>query len=128
MRLAAIDIYSGHDDKHWTCFSALPLQVDAISSEAATHPRRFLIKYESTGKDLVSDLGEPQRKGGGANDRSGPAAWMEWCLGLNAPGSDNKKRCKLQVELAGPAARGADRWNAEKAGACTWAVITITNS
>ncbi|SJX64195.1 uncharacterized protein SRS1_14850 [Sporisorium reilianum f. sp. reilianum] len=121
-RLAAIDIYSGHDDTKWTCFPALPLSVHVTSSEV-----EITIKHDSKGKDLVNDLGEPQRKGGGAGDRSGPAAWMEWSLQLKSPsGSETRRDFKMQVELAGAAARGANRWNAERAGTCNWAVLTIS--
>lgn len=119
LRLAAIDIYSGQDDKRWTLFPGLPLQIDAVSIQAS-------IAHDSTGKDLVSSLGEPQRKGGGAGGRSGPAAWMEWTLQLCSTNSSQPKDIKIQIELAGAAARGADRWNAERAGSCPWAVITIT--
>ncbi|KAJ9474152.1 hypothetical protein PHBOTO_004202 [Pseudozyma hubeiensis] len=126
LRLAAIDVYSGYDDKRWSCFPALPLQVDAVSLGAEEHPRKVVIEHKSTGKHLVADLGEPQRKGGGANDRAGPAVWMEWHFQLESTHSQSKRHFKLQVELAGAAARGADRWNAEKAGACTWQVITIS--
>ena len=71
-------------------------------------------------------LGEPQRKGGGAGGRSGPAAWMEWTLQGEMPDTAEPKGVKLQIELAGDGARGADRWNIERAGACSWAVITIS--
>lgn len=120
LRLAAIDIYSGLDDRKWICFPALPLSIHATSSEA-----EITIKHNSRGKDLVNDLGEPQRKGGGAGDRSGPAVWMEWNLQLKSA-SGLGREFKMQIELAGAAARGADRWNAERAGTCNWAVITIS--
>lgn len=120
-RLAAIDIYSGLEDKRWTCFPALPLSLHVISSEA-----EITIKYDSKGKDLVNDLGEPKRKDGGAGDRAGPAVWMEWSLQLKSEGSEERKEFKIQIELAGAAARGVDRWNAERAGTCNWAVITIS--
>ncbi len=50
---------------------------------------------------------------------------MEWSLQLKTSPAD-AKAFKLQIELAGAGARGADRWNAERAGACQWAVITIS--
>lgn len=126
LRLAAIDIYSGHQDRRWTCFPALPLTLQTARTDAVTQPLEVSIKSDTTGKDLVTDLGEPHRKGGGAGDRSGPAAWMEWSLRLKAANSAKEKEFELQVELAGAGARGADRWNAERAGACQWAVITIS--
>ncbi|EST04539.1 hypothetical protein PSEUBRA_006283 [Kalmanozyma brasiliensis GHG001] len=126
LRLAAIDVYSGHEDKRWTCFPALPLTLKAARTDAVTHPLEVSIKSDTKGKDLVTDLGEPHRKGGGAGDRSGPAAWMEWSLQLKAADTAQERKFKLQVELAGAGARGADRWNAERAGACQWAVITIS--
>lgn len=98
------------------------------ASPAATGkaPIHATIALDSTGKDLVSMLGEPQRKGGGAGGRSGPAAWMEWTLQLNMSDTGESNEVKLQIELAGAGARGADRWNAERAGTCPWAVITIS--
>ena len=51
---------------------------------------------------------------------------MEWSLELKSTSSDEVRKCKLQVELAGVAARGADRWNADRAGKCKWAVITVS--
>ncbi|TKY89597.1 hypothetical protein EX895_001382 [Sporisorium graminicola] len=122
LRLAAIDIYSGLDDKKWTCFPALPLSMHVTRSEAEVS-----INHDSKGRDLINELGEPQRKGGGAGDRSGPAVWMEWSLQLKSPSDLGARReFKMQIELAGAAARGADRWNAERAGTCNWAVITIS--
>lgn len=71
-------------------------------------------------------LGEPNRKGGGAGGRAGPAAWMEWSLQVSSPESVTSTDITLQIELAGASARGADRWNAERAGTCHWAFITIS--
>ncbi|SPO29498.1 uncharacterized protein UTRI_04767_B [Ustilago trichophora] len=128
LRLAAIDIYSAHEDKRWTGCPGLPLQISATHVETGRKTVEAIITHDSTGKALVSLLGEPERKGGGAGGRSGPAAWMEWSLRLSSPDSDSRaaKEVKVQVELAGAGARGADRWNAERAGACQWAVITIS--
>ncbi|SNX85797.1 uncharacterized protein MEPE_04506 [Melanopsichium pennsylvanicum] len=126
LQLSAIDIYSAHGDESWSDCPALPLQIDAIRSPARAEPIKATIAHNSTGKDLVSDLGEPQRKGGGAGGRSGPAAWMEWSFQLRSMASNEAKDTKILIELAGAAARGADRWNAERAGACQWAVITIS--
>ena len=124
--LPAIDIYSAHGDKNWTCCPGLPLEIKASRAGAAKTPVRASITHETTGKDLVSMLGEPQRKGGGAGGRSGPAAWMEWTLQVKLAQTGEVGEVTLQIELAGAGARGADRWNAERAGACPWAVITIS--
>lgn len=124
LNLVAIDVYSGHDDNRWTCFTNLPLQVQATQSDGSS--LTATITRDSTGKDLVSILGEPQRKGGGAGGRSGPAAWMEWSFQIAMPSSSQGRNVKLQIELAGASARGVDRWNPERAGACKWEVITIS--
>ncbi|ETS64985.1 hypothetical protein PaG_00432 [Moesziomyces aphidis] len=122
LRLAAIDVYSARDDKSWTCFPRLPIQVDLLPLDQAD--KSTSITLDSTGKDLVSSLGEPHRKGGGANDRAGPAAWLEWSLDIQSNGKATP--VKLQVELNGTGARGADRWNADRAGSCPWSVINIS--
>ncbi|SAM84827.1 uncharacterized protein UBRO_05976 [Ustilago bromivora] len=124
--LAAIDIYSANEDKSWTCFPTLPLQIDALRDDTASEQVKATITKAITGKDLVSSLGEPQRKGGGAGGRSGPAAWMEWSLKLDRSNLNESDPTTLQIELAGAGARGADRWNAERAGNCKWAVITVS--
>jgi hypothetical protein len=127
LRLVAIDIYSAHGDKRWTCFPGLPLQIDAYCSGVrAGSPTRAAISRDATGKQLVSLLGEPQRKGGGAGSRSGPAAWMEWSFQLSPSEPEQAKEIKILIELAGDGARGVDRWNAERAGTCHWGVITIS--
>lgn len=126
VRLEAIDVYSGHQDKRWTCFPTLPLAVSATRTDAESKPVQASINLDTVGKNLVTHLGEPQRKGGGASDRSGPAAWMEWSLQLNGADTVKRREFKLQIELAGAGARGADRWNAERAGACPWAVLTVS--
>ncbi|KAJ1025017.1 hypothetical protein NDA18_004303 [Ustilago nuda] len=124
--LAAIDIYSANEDKSWTCFPMLPLQIDALRDDSASEQVKATITQAITAKDLVSSLGEPQRKGGGAGPPSCPAAWMEWSLKLDRSNSNESDPITLQIELAGAGARGADRWNAERAGNCKWAVITVS--
>lgn len=49
------------------------------SSESTPRPTHFTITPETTGKDFVQSLGEPDRKGGGAGPSSGSIGiWCEW--------------------------------------------------
>lgn len=88
------------------------------------------ISDSTTGMELVSQLGEPSRKGGGANTASGmgPASWMEWVLRLLLSDYDSEKKeidVKLMVELSGEDARGSERWEA-KGGKARWGVLTFS--
>lgn len=60
--LADIDIYSANEDKSWTCFPTLPLQIDALRYDTASEQVKATITKAITGKDLVSSLGEPNAK------------------------------------------------------------------
>ncbi|KAH6916869.1 hypothetical protein BKA70DRAFT_1250833 [Coprinopsis sp. MPI-PUGE-AT-0042] len=75
-------------------------------------PSSITITDDTTGKDFVSALGEPDRKGGGAGPSSGSIGiWCEWA----ADG--------LMVEFGGDESRGPQAW--ERGKDAFWRVVTI---
>ncbi|VDC01892.1 unnamed protein product [Peniophora sp. CBMAI 1063] len=67
---------------------------------------------ETTGKDFVALLGEPDRKGGGSGPSSGSIGiWLEW------------SKDGLMVEFGGDESRGPQAW--EKGKDATWSVISV---
>ena len=67
---------------------------------------------ESTGKDFVAALGEPDRKGGGAGPSSGSInIWCEW------------GREGIMVEFGGREARGPHAW--DKGKDARWKVVSV---
>lgn len=133
----AIDIYNEGAAKGWSSYSDLPLTMTLIPTANAPGERKLLkLEASMTGTDFVSLLGEPSRKGGGEPLRGGgasglgPGAWMEW-RGLSISegpedGKDASKLVDLMVELKGPDARGAQRWDKEKGGQAKWGILTIS--
>ncbi|KAF9076131.1 hypothetical protein BDP27DRAFT_1313945, partial [Rhodocollybia butyracea] len=88
----------------------------------ATHPvssmmlnlveGQLQVTRESTGKDFVEHLGEPDRKGGGSGPASGSIGiWCEW------------KKHGLLVEFGGVEATGPQAW--ERGKDAGWKVITM---
>lgn len=76
-------------------------------------PITFDIKADTSGKDFVSVLGEPDRKGGGAGPSSGSIGiWCEW-----------SQKAGILVEFGGEEARGPQAW--EKGKDSIWKVMTI---
>ncbi|KAF5355805.1 hypothetical protein D9756_004087 [Leucocoprinus leucothites] len=70
------------------------------------------ITLESSGKDFVGALGEPDRKGGGTGPSSGSInIWCEW------------SKDGLMVEFGGAQSKGPRAWDTGKDA--TWKVITI---
>ncbi|KAG1908249.1 uncharacterized protein F5891DRAFT_1124102 [Suillus fuscotomentosus] len=70
------------------------------------------ISLTSNGKDFVSCLGEPDRKGGGAGPSSGSIGiWCEWL------------KHGIMVEFGGDEARGPQAW--ERGKDAIWRVITV---
>lgn len=77
-----------------------------------SRPSYFDITSETTGKDFVQCLGEPDRKGGGAGPSSGSIGiWCEWS-------NDG-----IMVEFGGDEARGPQAW--ERGKDAVWRVITL---
>jgi hypothetical protein len=125
----AVDIYNEGGVKGWSCFSRLPVEVAALlpsSSENAIESMASLhLTTSTTGIDLVKQLGEPHRKGGGEPMKGGgasglgPGAWMEWNARYQG------KAIQIMIEMAGQEARGRDRWEKEQAGKARWGVCTF---
>jgi hypothetical protein len=75
-------------------------------------PPSITITEDTTGKDFVSVLGEPDRKGGGAGPSSGSIGiWCEWA----ADG--------LMIEFGGDESRGPQAW--ERGKDAFWRVVTV---
>jgi len=103
--LKSIDIYNGSETKYAT-YPGYPL----IFSPSTT--KTVSITPQTSGKDFVSALGEPDRKGGGNGPMSGSIGiWCEW------------PKLGLMVELGGEDARGPQAW--EKGKDATWKTITL---
>jgi hypothetical protein len=91
-------------------FSAPPTS----GSESGSR-RELVILAESTGKDFVKSLGEPDRKGGGAGPSSGSIGiWCEW------------SKAGIMVEFGGEEARGPQAW--ERGKDAVWRVVTVFSS
>lgn len=99
-------------------FNSLPLILelaknvkDADGNVKSRNPT-IAISSGSTGKEFVSLLGEPDRKGGGAGPSSGSIGiWCEW----SADG--------LLVEFGGDESRGPQAW--ERGKDAIWRVVTV---
>jgi hypothetical protein len=88
-------------------YPSLPLAI-TFSHE----PKSMSVSTESTGKDFVAALGEPDRKGGGAGPSSGSInIWCEWT------------KEGVMVELGGRDARGPQAW--DKGKDAKWKVISF---
>ncbi|KAG2056966.1 hypothetical protein BDR06DRAFT_952039 [Suillus hirtellus] len=85
----------------------------SLSPEAsASNESSIEILLTSNGKDFVSCLGEPDRKGGGAGPSSGSIGiWCEWL------------KHGIMVEFGGDEARGPQAW--ERGKDAIWRVITV---
>ncbi|KAJ6621591.1 hypothetical protein B0H10DRAFT_2016560 [Mycena sp. CBHHK59/15] len=70
------------------------------------------VRPETTGKDFVECMGEPDRKGGGAGPSSGSIGiWCEWT------------RDGVMVEFGGDEAKGPQAW--ERGKDAVWKVVTV---
>ena len=88
-------------------YPSLPLAI-TFSHE----PKSISVTTESTGKDFVAALGEPDRKGGGAGPSSGSInIWCEWA------------KEGVMVEFGGRDARGPKAW--ENGKDAKWKVISF---
>ena len=75
-------------------------------------PPRLDVLADTSGKDFVQALGEPDRKGGGAGPSSGSIGiWCEW------------SRDGIMVEFGGNEAKGPQAW--ERGKDAVWKIITI---
>lgn len=130
LSLAVIDVYNheshgkeGDDSKkktatssQYAAFPAYPIIIShppspsSESSSSAPSPgadHRFAITPTTTGRQLVTSLGEPDRKGGGAGGGS-LGIWVEWT------------QLGLMVELA---SGGLEAW--DKGAESVWRCCTI---
>ncbi|KAF9527808.1 hypothetical protein CPB83DRAFT_855654 [Crepidotus variabilis] len=77
-----------------------------------SRPSNIEITPETSGKDFVSILGEPDRKGGGAGPSAGSIGiWCEWT------------KDGIMVEFGGDEAKGPQAW--ERGKDAVWKILTI---
>lgn len=75
-------------------------------------PSELAVGLDTTGKQFVAALGEPDRKGGGAGPSSGSIGiWCEW------------SKDGFMVEFGGEEAQGPQAW--ERGKDAVWKIITI---
>jgi hypothetical protein len=122
----AIDLYNNGAVKGWSAFTRLPIAI-ALSNEDGEELNLRLEKNTS-GVDIVKQLGEPDRTGGGEPLKGGgasglgPGAWMEWKLKYG------DRKTDVMIEMAGQEARGRDRWEKERAGSALWGICTFASA
>ncbi|KAF6766550.1 hypothetical protein DFP72DRAFT_953622 [Ephemerocybe angulata] len=98
-------------------YPALPLVVELANlkdgdNDPIVRAPSISITATTTGKDLVSTLGEPDKKGGGAGPSNGSIdIWTEWY------------KDGVMVEFGGDEARGPQAWERGKDAA--WRVLTL---
>ena len=75
-------------------------------------PPKLNVLADTSGKDFVQALGEPDRKGGGAGPSSGSIGiWCEW------------SKDGVMVEFGGDEAKGPQAW--ERGKDAVWKILTI---
>lgn len=102
----------------YSTYSYLPLalvltaEVKDKDGKPVSRPFKLDVLADSSGKDFVQTLGEPDRKGGGTGPSSGSIGiWCEWT------------RDGIMVEFGGDEARGPQAW--ERGKDAIWKIITI---
>ncbi|KAF8509563.1 hypothetical protein JB92DRAFT_2945592 [Gautieria morchelliformis] len=118
LSLDGIDIYNTSKDaflgkgKTYSQFPLLPMRLTTHAVEHGTSPNQFELKAETTGQDLVQNLGEPTRKGGGAGPSTGSISiWCEW------------SKLGIMIEFGGDQARGPQAW--ERGKDAIWKIVTL---
>ncbi|KAF8167758.1 hypothetical protein B0H34DRAFT_792452 [Crassisporium funariophilum] len=77
-----------------------------------SRPPKLDVVGDTSGKDFVQALGEPDRKGGGAGPSSGSIGiWCEW------------SKDGIMVEFGGDEAKGPQAW--ERGKDAIWKIITV---
>jgi hypothetical protein len=133
--LDGIDVFNAIDDtdsnprktanKAYRPFPRLPIEVHlsplspsppTVATSGAPKPpptpSTFFLETSTTGKDLVSVLGEPTRKGGGGGPSSGSIAiWCDW------------SHHGVMVEFGGPDSTGPKAWESGKDA--RWAILSL---
>jgi len=119
--LDGIDIYNdGKTGSRPPTYSPYPitpitLTVTPETKEDTPRPSVLSVTRDMTGKEFVTALGEPDRKGGGSGPSSGNIGiWVEWT------------RDGLMVEFGGDDSRGPQAW--ERGKDAPWRVISIFRS
>lgn len=101
----------------FSTFPISPLVLSTVAEIMPDHdtkprPSHLDVLPETSGKDFVQCLGEPDRKGGGAGPSSGSIGiWCEWT------------RDGIMVEFGGDEAKGPQAW--ERGKDAIWKVITV---
>ena len=92
---------------------ALVLTADARDKDGTLpRPTKLNVLADTSGKDFVQALGEPDRKGGGAGPSSGSIGiWCEW------------SKDGVMVEFGGDEAKGPQAW--ERGKDAVWKIMTI---
>lgn len=121
LALETIDIYNVPDAStenerakskasHYRPYPKFPIELAFRRVEAEEIV--LAITPETTGKDIVAPLGEPDRKGGGTGPSSGSIGiWCEW------------SKLGIMVEFGGDEARGPQAW--EKGKDAIWSSLTL---
>ena len=92
--------------------SPITLVVSPESKDGKPLPSSISIEPNTTGKDFLVMLGEPDRKGGGAGPSSGSIQiWLEW------------SKNGIMVEFGGDESRGPQAW--ERGKDAVWKVLSI---
>jgi len=93
----------------------IALTVTPETKEGTPRPSALSVTRNMTGKEFVTALGEPDRKGGGSGPSSGNIGiWVEWT------------KDGLMVEFGGDDSRGPQAW--ERGKDAPWRVISIFSS
>lgn len=114
-----IDVYNNpvvteknSSKREFSPYPVSPLSITLPIDENNSSPTIFGVLPETTGREFVERLGEPDRKGGGQGPSSGSIGiWCEW----SSHG--------VMVEFGGNEARGPQAWELGKDA--VWKVISI---
>lgn len=119
--LDGVDIYNvvpskpGATSRHKSAYSTYPVEtvtVPLVDVPDKPRPAAMQVQRTTIGKDFVTTLGEPDRKGGGAGPSSGSIGiWCEW------------SKDGVMVEFGGEESRGPQAW--ERGKDAVWKVISI---
>jgi len=87
-------------------------QIKDKDGKVLSRPPKVDVHADTSGKDFVQTLGEPDRKGGGAGPSSGSIGiWCEW------------SKDGVMIEFGGDEAKGPQAW--ERGKDAIWKIITI---
>lgn len=96
----------------YTSYPLSPTTLSLATIEGKNRPQSFDVSPQTTGKDFVSTLGEPDRKGGGAGPSSGSIGiWCEWT------------KDGVMVEFGGEESKGPQAW--ERGKDAVWKIMSI---